>query len=222
MQYHQLRKLVQALQVSCHLYPLLRLWSLLADSEKKRIQAFETKCLRKHPRISHLEHKTNDWVRSKINFRVGPQEPLLATDKRWKLAWFGHVTRHDSLSKTILRGTLEAGRCRVRQRKCWMDNIKEWTSLPMPELLTRASCRKDRKRISAELSIMSPRRLNRSSSLMSPRRPNRSRDWTEQNWTVLRRSTSFGLIRLDLLLRSLHLARRPSATQSDLPSNLSL
>ena len=103
MQYHQLRKLVQALQVSCHLYPLLRLWSLLADSEKKRIQAFETKCLRKHPRISHLEHKTNDWVRSKINFRVCPQEPLLATDKRWKLAWFGHVTRHDSLSRAPWR-----------------------------------------------------------------------------------------------------------------------
>ena len=32
---------------------------------------------------------------------VGPQEPLLATVKRWKLAWFGHITRHDSLSKTI-------------------------------------------------------------------------------------------------------------------------
>ena len=37
-----------------------------------------------------------------------------------------------------------------------MDNIKEWTSLPMPELFTRASCRKDCKRISTELSLMSP------------------------------------------------------------------
>ena len=26
--------------------------------------------------------------------------------------------------------------CRGQQRKCWMDNIKEWTSLPTPELLT--------------------------------------------------------------------------------------
>ena len=34
--------------------------------------------------------------------------------------------------------------------------IKEWTSLPMPELLTRASCTKDWKRISAESTIMSP------------------------------------------------------------------
>ena len=42
-------------------------WTLLADSEK-RIQAFETKCLGKLLRISYLEQKTNDWVRSKINF----------------------------------------------------------------------------------------------------------------------------------------------------------
>ena len=63
------------------------------------IQAFETKCLRKRLRIFFLEHKTNDWVRSKINFLMGPQEPILATVKRRKLAWFGHVTRHDSLSK---------------------------------------------------------------------------------------------------------------------------
>ena len=41
-----------------------------------------------------------------------------------------HVTRYDSLSKTILRGTFEGGRRRGRQRKCWMEDIKEWTSLP--------------------------------------------------------------------------------------------
>ena len=37
-----------------------------------------------------------------------------------------------------------------------MDNIKEWTFLSKLELLTRASCRKDWNRISAELSLMSP------------------------------------------------------------------
>ena len=40
-------------------------------------------------------------------------------------------------------------------------------TLPMPELLTMLSCRKDLNMISAE------------SSLMSPRQPSRSRDWTE-------------------------------------------
>ena len=131
-------------------------WTLLADFEKKRIQAVETKCLRKLFHISNLEHRTSDWVQSNINSLVCSQEPLLATVSRRKLAWFGHVTRHDSLSKTILHGTFEGG-----QRKCWTDNIEEWTSLPMPEVLTRASCRKDWKRISAESFLMSPRRSNR-------------------------------------------------------------
>ena len=40
--------------------------------------------------------------------KKGFREPLLATVKRRKLAWFGHVTRHDSLSKTVLQGTLES------------------------------------------------------------------------------------------------------------------
>ena len=151
MQHHQLaskfklyKSLVTSILYGCEA------WTLLADSEK-RIQAFETKCLRKHPRFSYLEHKTNDWVRSQINFLVGPQEPLPATIKRRKLAWFGHVTHHDSLSKTILRGSLEGGRRRGRQRKCCMENIKEWTSLPMPELLTKASSKKDWKTISADV-----------------------------------------------------------------------
>ena len=66
-------------------------------------------CQRELIHIFYLEHKTNDWVWSKFHFVVGPQEHLLATVKRRKFAWFGHVTRHDSLSKSTLQGTLEVG-----------------------------------------------------------------------------------------------------------------
>ena len=59
--------------------PTMHVRTLLADSEK-RIQAFETKCPRKLLLISDVEHKTNDWVRSKINFLVGPQEPWRVGD----------------------------------------------------------------------------------------------------------------------------------------------
>ena len=68
-------------------------------------------------------------------------------------SWFGHVTRHDSFSKTILQGTLEGEGRHGRQRKCWMDNVKGWTSLPMPELTHTSPAEKDWKRISAELSL---------------------------------------------------------------------
>ena len=74
-----------------------------------RIQAFKTMCLWKLLHKSCWEYKTNDWVLSKINFLVGLQELLLATVKRQKLAWFRHVTCHDSFYKTILQGTLEGG-----------------------------------------------------------------------------------------------------------------
>ncbi|XP_070193795.1 uncharacterized protein [Littorina saxatilis] len=112
----------------------------MADDER-RIQAFETKSLRKLLRIHDTEHKTNDYVRNLVKIIAGPQEPLLATVKRRKLMWFGHVTRHDSLSKTILQGTVEGGRRRGRQRKSWSDNIKDWTQLSFPDLLVTASDR---------------------------------------------------------------------------------
>ena len=131
-------------------------WNLLADSDKKkerkkRIQAFETKCLGNFSASPTLSTRptTGCGVRSTSLWVPGT---LLATVKRRKLAWVGHVNRHNSLSKTILQGTLEDGRCRSRQKKCRIDNIKQWTSLPMPELLTRALCRKDWKKISAKLS----------------------------------------------------------------------
>ena len=54
-----------------------------------------------------------------------------------------------------------------------MDNIKEWTYLPIPELLTRASCTNGLMRMSAELSRMPP------TPPPHPRRPNQWRDWTE-------------------------------------------
>ena len=38
--------------------------------------------------------------------------------------------------------------------KCWMDKAKERISLPMAEVLTKASCWTNWKRISAESSLM--------------------------------------------------------------------
>ena len=121
------------------------------------------------------------------------------------------------------RAPLKMGNARRgRQRKCWIDNIKKWTSLPcqhcshvclesgmngsdMSHATTpflkpsfRASWRKDWRRISAELSFMSPRRSSR------------SRDWTELNWTLLRgyrcapSSVTFILFQSHRCVKSVH------------------
>ena len=103
-------------------------------------------------KVVHLEHKPNDWVHSNTNFLVCPQEPLLATVKKAETCgiWACHTSRqplqnHPSghLGRWVMPWSEE----------CWMDNIKKWTSLPMLELLTMASCRKDWKRITAESSF---------------------------------------------------------------------
>ena len=126
---------------------------------KRRIQSFESKCPWKLLRISYLELKINDCVRSNMSTSLWVHRNLFRQlSKDGNL----HVTRHQSLSKAILQNTWEGGRRRGLQRKCWMDNIKEGTSLPMPALLKKASCKKDWKRIFAESSFMSPRPPSRS------------------------------------------------------------
>ena len=154
--FHTKYRLYRSLVLSILLYGC-EAWTLMAETEK-RIQAFEMKCLRRLLHISYKEHKTNEYVRKTVCSLVGPQEPLLATVKRRKMIWFGHVTRHDSLCKTIMQGTVEGGRRRGRQRKSWSDNVKEWTDLTMPELLTQTTDRPAWRRMSASSALKSPLR----------------------------------------------------------------
>ena len=60
------------------------------------------------------------------NRGIGPHEDLAIVERR-KLQWYGHVSRLSGLAKTILQGTVKAGRRQGRQRKRWEDNIREWT-----------------------------------------------------------------------------------------------
>ena len=152
-------RLYRALVLSTLLY-VCESWTMTAETTK-RVQTFETKCFRRMLGISWSDRKTNDFVRAQVTSMAGPQEPLLTTIKRRKLTWFGHVTRHNSLPKTILQGTLEGGRKRGRQAKSWLDNIKEWTRMDTPTLIRKAEDR------------ASWRRLAHSASLMSPLRPQR-------------------------------------------------
>ena len=168
---------VQSLQISCHNYPPLWLWNigLLADSEK-RIQAFETKCLRKLLRISHLERKTNDWVQSKINFLVGPQKAILAAVKRQKLAWFRHVTYPGQSFQNHPSGHL-GGWTSPWLAEEMLDGQHQRVDIPVQARTAhkgrlQKKRKKNWKRISAEL------------SLMSSDDPVNQRDWTELNWTI--------------------------------------
>ena len=149
-------KLYRSLVLSILLYGC-ESWTMTADTTR-RVQTFETKCFRRLLRISWKDRKTNDYVRSQIEMLAGPQEPLLAIVKRRKLSWFGHVIRHNSLPKTVLQGTLEGGRRRGRQAKCWLDNIKDWTRMDSPTLMRQAEDRAGWRGLAARSSLTSPRR----------------------------------------------------------------
>ena len=139
-------------------------WTLLADSpkkKKKKILAFETKCMRNLLPI-YLEHKTNDCLWSQINFLVGPQESLLATVKETDTCM---VRACHTLRQPIQNYPSEhLGRWATP----WsadetLDGQHQRVDSPAnARLVTTASCRKDWKRIFAESSVVSSRRPNRS------------------------------------------------------------
>ena len=54
---------------------------------------------------THLykDHVINEEVCAKIQQVIGPHEYLLATVKRRKLQWYGHVFRSSGLVKTIFK-----------------------------------------------------------------------------------------------------------------------
>ena len=87
----------------------------------------EMRCYRKILHISYKDHVTIEEVCAKIQQAIGPHADLLTIVKRRKLQWYGHVSRSSGLAKTIMQGTIKAGRRQGGQRKS--DNIREWTDL---------------------------------------------------------------------------------------------
>ena len=98
-------------------------WTLTAVLEK-RTQAFEMRCYRRLLNISYNDHVTNEEGHRKIQAGIGEYDELLNLDKKRKLRLYGHVLRSSGLAKTILQGIVK-GKRRGREKKRWVDNIKE-------------------------------------------------------------------------------------------------
>ena len=88
-----------------------------------RINAFESKCYRKILSVSWTEHRTNISVARELGVKLGS---LINTIKKMKLKYYGHVTRHESLEKTILEAQICGRRSRGRPKRRWEDDITEW------------------------------------------------------------------------------------------------
>ena len=107
-------------------------WTLTAELQRV-IQWLELRCLRKILGISYKDRITIEHMPKTITKHIGPYEDLLATVKRRKLKWYGHVTRSDGLTKVILQERVKGKRRRSRPKKRWTDNIAEWTGKSFAE-----------------------------------------------------------------------------------------
>ena len=77
------------------------------------------------------------------------------TIKRHKLQWYGHVSRSSDLAKTILQGTVKAGKKQQgRQRKRWEDNIREWTGLEFAKSQRAVENRKKWRKLVGKSSVV--------------------------------------------------------------------
>ena len=85
--------------------------------------AFEMRCYPRLFNISHKDHVTNKEVCRKIQAAIGEYDKHLTLVKKWKLWWFGLVSRSSGLARTILQGT-EKGKRRGRHKKRWKTILK--------------------------------------------------------------------------------------------------
>ena len=131
-------------------------WTLTAEVER-RIQALEMRCYRRLLNISYKDHVTNEEVRNRIQNETGVRGVLLTMVKKWKIRWYGHISRSSAMAKTILQGTVKGARRKGRQKKRWEDNIKEWTGMRFGDSLRAAEDREGWEGIVATSSVV-PRR----------------------------------------------------------------
>ena len=88
---------------------------------KKRLEAAEMWFIRRMMRVPWVERRTNEEVLR----RAGVTRELMTVVKRRQLGYLGHVLRGDGMERDSLLGMIEGKRAPGRQRKKYMDGIKE-------------------------------------------------------------------------------------------------
>ena len=112
-------RLLQSLVNSIFLYAC-ETWTITKELQRK-ITTLEIRCLRRLLNISYRDRITNIEVRNRVTKEIDPHSELLAMVITQKLRWFGHVIRSNSMSKTILQGSIEGIRIRGRPKMQWQE-----------------------------------------------------------------------------------------------------
>ena len=100
-------------------------------AERRRIDAFELWCWRRHLGVPWPARRSNQSILKKISPGCTLERLML----KLKLQYFGHLMRRvDSLEKTLMQGGIEGRRRRGRQRMRWLDGITDSMDVSFSEL----------------------------------------------------------------------------------------
>lgn len=101
-------------------------WTIKAVDVKK-LEAFEMWIYRRILKIPWTHFISNNAVLSQVH----RERELLATIKKRKTAYLGHIMRNPKykLLQTITKANIEGKPTRGRKETTWLNNIQEWTGI---------------------------------------------------------------------------------------------
>ena len=105
-------------------------WIVKKD-ERRRIDAFELCCWRRHLRVPWTARRSNQFILKEIS----PEYLLEGLMLKLKLRYFGHLMwRTDSFEKTLMLWKIEGRRRRGQQKRRWLDDITDSVDMSLSKL----------------------------------------------------------------------------------------